>query len=185
VPGQPDTVTLNSEDLDPRRRAPMVVEFLENVRLLPIVGVIWDSQQSGVRPDGEAVLDRNFDLDKLNVKIAQPVRGRSAEPAVLDGQTILLGQEIMWSSIRDYIDQPVSVELEDNTQFLKVVSNRTMGPKDTVRMLNPLGGLGETLLVRGELPSKSEFSTIPQVRRVRRMWAVLYESAFSARVAPP
>ncbi|HUQ71526.1 MAG TPA: hypothetical protein VM165_18505, partial [Planctomycetaceae bacterium] len=179
VPDQPALVTLNSEELDPRRRAPMAIELLENIRLLPIVGVIWENQLPRVRQSGEAMLDENFDLANLEVKLAQKVRGRSAEPAVLDGQTILLGPEITWSSIRDYVDQPVSVELEDDTQFLKVVSNTTMGPKGTVRMLSPLGGLGESKLVRGELPAKSsEFASLPQVRRTHRMWAVLYESAF-------
>jgi hypothetical protein len=177
---QPEIVLLNSETLDPRGRAPATVVNAESIQLLPVIGVIWDVKQPRFVPKGEAVLEAEYDLNKLNVEIAQSVRGISAEPLVLNNQTILLGGEILWGDIARFRDVPVCVEFEDGTQALKVVSDTTMGPKNSVRMLHPLGGLGEPILARGELPSKqTDFSDLPQVRRVRPMRVVLYDAAIA------
>ncbi|WP_417380078.1 hypothetical protein [Gimesia sp.] len=179
TPGQSDAVLLNSDRLDPRNRAPVEVIHQDSLRLFPIIGVIWNDCETRTGT-GEAILDETYDLNKLDIKVAQTVNGLSAEPFVLNKQKILLGSEIHWTDIGRHIDRPVSVELKDKRQFLKIVSNSTMGPKDTVRVLNPLGGLGEPIIVHGGFPKKQsdDFKHIPQVQRVRPMHVVLYTSAF-------
>ncbi|MBR9804464.1 hypothetical protein GYB59_23445, partial [bacterium] len=177
--GQSDTIVLRSENLDPRNCPPDEVVFLDDVRILPVIGVIWDFDNTLPRPRVEAVLDEHYRLDRLDVTTVQPVTGISAEPIVLSKQLVLLGSEIHWGEIHTYVDTAVSVELiDDDNTILKVVSSKTLGPQNTVRMLHPLGGKGESEMVRGELPDgDSAFAEIPRVRRVRPLRAVLYETA--------
>ncbi len=179
IMGQSDTIVLRSENLDPRNCPPDEVVFLKDVRILPIIGVIWDFNHTLPRPRVEALLDEHYSLERLDVKTVQPVTGISAEPVVLSKQLVLLGSEISWNEIHAFVDTAVSVELvDDDDTILKVVSSKTLGPRNTVRMLHPLGGKGESEMVRGELPrSDSVFGKIPQVRRVRPLRAVLYETA--------
>lgn len=178
APEQPDIVILHSEDLDPRTRAPVTLELVDDVKILPIIGVIWDFSPVVGRGKGEAVVDSAYDLSKMRISLALPVKGVSAEPLVLSGQTVLLGEEIDWKELDNHVDEAVNIELENGAQYLKSVSETKIDKAGEARVFNPLGGLGDPVIgVYLGASGRDISGRFERVRRIRRMMVVLYESA--------
>jgi hypothetical protein len=107
------------------------------------------------------------------IEIAFKVRGSSAEPLALHGQTVLGGRCLTPKDIASLEDALVAVSA-DHTAILKRVGKSVPGAKH-VRHLNAVGGRGESMLIRLQEVENDRFSEIPLLDSAREVLGVLYD----------
>lgn len=168
----PGFVVLASDAIDPHRRPPSLHVPAQEVRLLKIVGILFDGRPHYPRPVQEAVTTQAMScLEKI--EIAFRVRGTSAEPLALDGQTVLGGRCLTPEDIASMEDSLVAVATEDAAIF-KRVGKSVPGGKH-VRHLDAIGGRGESTLIRLEEVEDDPFDQIPLLQSARQVLGILYE----------
>jgi len=165
-----NVVVLASEAEDPLKRPPTVFLPAEEVRLLNVVGILFDDRPHFPKPSEEAELLDYFDLSE-NIQLVFRVRGNSAIPLALPGQTILGGSLVMTSQLDRLEGTPVAISTSDGSAFKKI--GKAVPGNRHVRQFESIGGLGESMLVRTE-DIKDSFNTLPLMQSIRRVLGVLY-----------
>lgn len=171
-PDTPGFVVLASEAENPSRRTPTLVLPAAEVRLLKVVGILFESQPRRRGGGDEAVLATNANtLGK--VEIAFRVRGDSALPMALPGQLVLGGRCLTPEELSATENQPVAISTSAGDVF-KRVGKVVMGAKN-VRQFESIGGRGESLLVRTEEVDGEPLSRLPLMHSVRHIVGIFYE----------
>ena len=169
---KPGFVVLASDAIDPSRRPPSILVPAQEVRLLKIVGILFDSRPHYPRPVQEAVLARDMScLEKI--EIAFKVRGTSAEPLALHDQTVLGGRCLTPEDIATMEDALVAVATDHAAIFKRV--GKSIPGGQHVRHLDAIGGRGESTLMRLEEVENDQFGQIPLMRTAREVLGILYE----------
>lgn len=169
---KPGLLILASDAIDPKRRPPSMAVPAQEVRLLKIVGILFDRRPYYPRPVEEAVPARDVGcLDK--VEIAFRVRGTSAEPLALPGQMVLGGRGLTPEDVASMKDRLVALATDRAAMFKRV--GMPVPGAQHVRHLEAIGGRGESTLVRLEEVENDPFSQIPLLRSAREILGILYE----------
>jgi len=153
------------------KRPPTVFLPAEEVRLLNVVGILFDDRPHFPKPSGEAELLDSTDFSE-DIQLVFRVRGNSAIPLALPGQTILGGGLIMPSQLDRLEGTPVAISTSDGSAFKKI--GRAIPGNPHVRQFESIGGLGESMLVRTE-DIEDSFNTLPLMQSIRRVLGVLYD----------
>jgi tetratricopeptide (TPR) repeat protein len=169
---KPKVVVLSSEAENPLKRPPSVLLPTEEVRLLNVVGILFDDRPRFPRSSEEAELLNHFDIAE-NIQIVFRVRGDSAIPLALPGQIILGGSLVMTSQLDELEGSPVAIATSEGSAFKKI--GKPIPGAQHVRQFGSIGGLGESMLVRTENLEDS-FSDLPLLHSIRRVLGVLYET---------
>jgi hypothetical protein len=167
----PNLVVLASEAENPSKRPPTLFLPVEEVRLLNVVGILFDNRPHYPKPSQEAELLDHFDFSE-DIQLVFRVRGDSAIPLALPGQTILGGNLIMASQLDAFEGTPVAISTSDGSVFKKI--GKTVPGKPHVRQFDSIGGLGESILVRTQ-DIEDSFNTLPLMYSIRRVLGVLYD----------
>jgi hypothetical protein len=169
---RPNVIVLASEAENPLKRPPTVILPTEEVRLLNVVGILFDDRPRFPRLKGEAELVNDFDLFE-NVELVFRVRGDSAIPLALPGQTIIGGGSVMTSQFDEFEGNPVAIATSEGSAFKRIGKAVPRAPH--VRQFEAIGGLGESMLVRTE-DIEDSFTALPLLQSIRRVLGVLYET---------
>ncbi len=172
-PNREDMIFLSSETENPLHRAPPMSFKPHEIKLLKVVGVLFNSQPLSVRPErsNEAVeIEETTILNQ--VEIGFKVRRDSAVPFALPNQTVLGGEKIMIDDLSRNKEEIIAARLEDGSPVLKRVGNPVPGLEGTI-LMESVGGLGASAIVRTK-PSSSVPSEIPLIVDARRVIGVLY-----------
>jgi hypothetical protein len=148
---RPGAVALASEAEDPRTRPPSEVLPLEEVRLLKIVGVLFDDDVHYPRPSDEAALvnDSRF---LREIECACEVTGESAVPLALPGQRLLCGGSLAPAQLEAMKGSRVVIVLSETAGeevLFKRIGRALLGAGH-VRLFESVGGLGESVVARTE-----------------------------------
>jgi hypothetical protein len=164
-------VALGSEAENPLRRADSLFIPRAELRLLKVVGVLFNEEPFLDNVQAEAIpVDATARV--LQAKIAYRVQGDSALPFVLPGQLVLGGEAIDPDKLLTLRGAVVAVQTNKGA-FLKRVGEVV----DVVRGLvifESIGGLGSSEVAHTCEPQ--EESVFPVVRAVRQIVGVLYDS---------
>ncbi len=164
-------VGLTAETSNPLHRPPTLLVPKSQVTLLQVVGIVFDNDPSYPRPKDEATIDdRHTAMER--VEVAFKVRGESALPLALPGQTILAGAKIRPNELGLNEGEPVVIATTEGTAF-KRVGTLILGTKH-IRQFESIGGLGESIIVRVEERENDPFRDLPALQDVRRILGVLY-----------
>ena len=175
-----NTIVLNSEMLDFKRRPPSLVLSIEEVRLLEIMGFLFDDKDYGNNDNNkdEAILLETYNLTE-KITMACKVRGDSAIPLALEGQVILGGSQIFPKDFDGNIGKLIALATNENEQVFKRIGN-CVGPKNYshLRIFDTIGGLGNSKTFRTEELEDDPFGKIPSIipDSVREVLGVLYIS---------
>jgi len=168
---KPGFVTLGSEAENPLHRPPSLLLPTEEVRLLKVVGILFDDRPLFPKPNEEAALvDESDFLEKI--ELAFKVRGDSALPLALPGQTILGGSRLMPSQLKEMEGSLVAVATSDGSAFKRI--GKAVPAVPHVRQFEAIGGHGESLLVRIE-DIEDAFADLPLFQSARHIMGVLYD----------
>jgi len=163
-------IALGSEAEDPRKRPPSVFLPMEEVRLLRVVGLLFDDRPHYPRAKEEAVLVNDaYLLEKTEV--VWEVREDSALPLALPGQTILGGSCLMPDQLQGTEGHLVAIATSDGS-VLKRIGKALPGARH-IRVFESVGGLGESMLVRTEEVDDT-FGDLPLLHSAHRVLGVLY-----------
>jgi len=165
-------VVLAAETSNPIERPPALLLPASEVRLLPVVGVLFDNRPVSPLPDGEAEIDEACQILDDDVKIAFTVRGESALPLVIEGQTILGGRRVHSADMRSMEGKVIALATSRGCAFKRV--GRTLADATHVRQFESVGGLGESILARTEEVEDDRFGTLSLVESAREILGVLY-----------
>lgn len=168
----PNVVALASEAENPLKRPRSVLLPTKEVRLLNVVGILFDDRPHFPKPSEEAKLLNDFDLVK-NVQLVFKVRGDSAIPLALPGQIILGGGLVMTSQLDELEGSPVAIATSEGSAFKKI--GKAVPGTPHVRQFESIGGLGESMLVRTE-DIKDSFNALPLMQSIRCVLGVLYDT---------
>lgn len=169
---KPHELALSSEAEDPRKRPPTVFCDQAEVRLLPVIGVLFDESPFYSRADGEAVLDVRY--RGLNgVSVAFRVRGESAEPVALNRQYVLGGKEVAASDLATCQGMIVAITCSDMSVLKRVGS--TIPGASNVCHLEAVGGHGNSLLIRLSEMEDDPLKGLPLMQFARHVLGVLYD----------
>ena len=169
----PDLVVLSSETEDPRRRPQPLFLPASEVRLLKVVGVLFDSSTLVPRPTGEAkAVTSSSLLDEIEV--AFNVDGDSALPLLLPRQKVFGGRQLAATELVSYRGRPLAVATEGSEAAVKRLGRQLSRQAEHVWILEPVGARGESMLVRLEAKPDDRFGDIPLARCVRPILGVLY-----------
>jgi len=171
--GNPEVIALGSEAENPLKRPPSLVLRSEEVRLLRVVGVLFDNRPHYPSSTDEAVLVTDAGLLK-DIKIVFRVRkdSMSALPLALPGQSILGGFCLTPGQIAEMEGCPVAIATTDGTVFKRI--GRAVLGAPHVRQFESIGGRGESMLARTE-DVEGLFSNLPELVSARQVLGVLYE----------
>ncbi|MFC1650575.1 AAA family ATPase [Candidatus Latescibacterota bacterium] len=167
----PQYISLSSDSEDPTKRPESLLLPTYEVKLLKVIGILFDYTPNYIPSSEEAVLE-NKPKFLNNVKIAYKVKGYSALPLALPGQIILGGETLINDQLETMENNYVAID-SSGGPFLKRISRSIPGAKH-VRMFESIGGLGESMLVRTE-DVEDSFSSLPLFRTARNVLGVLYE----------
>lgn len=170
--GNPELIALGSEAENPLKRPHSVFLPTEEVRLLRVVGVLFDERPYYPRQTEEAVLVTDLSGIK-SVKIVFRVRGESALPLALPGQTIIGGRCLTPSQIAEMEGSPVAIATTEEAVFKRI--GRDVPGAQHVRQFESIGGLGASILVRME-DVEGSLSNLPIFVSAREVLGVLYEA---------
>ncbi len=165
-------VVLGSEAEIPLKRPPTIFLPAEEVRLLNVVGILFDDRPHFPRPSDEALLLDHFDITD-NVQLVFKVRGDSAIPLALPGQIILGGKLLKINEIANMKGTPVAISTSEGS-FLKKIGESLPG-YPYIRQFESIGGLGESILLRTEGIEGPSIS-LPEIYSIRKILGVLYDS---------
>ncbi len=156
---------------NPLRRPPSVILPTAEVRLLKVIGILFDESSPIPRTNQEAELANDVGL-LLPVKTAFRVDGKSALPLALPGQTILGGNFQLPDQI--IVGSLVAVGMTDGTVYFKR-AGRTVPGSVHIRQFESIGGLGESILIRIGGKEADIYGQIPVMQSVRRILGVFYD----------
>lgn len=173
-------IILSSEMLDFKRRPPSLVLPAEEVRLLEVIGFLFDGKMYGKdKINDEAILLENYKLSE-QITMAFRVRGESAVPLALDGQVILGGPQIFAKNFDTNIGKLIALATNENEQVFKRIGKSIKTNKFShLRIFDTIGGLGESKTYRTDDLEDDPFGKIPVIipNSVREIVGVLYISA--------
>ncbi len=166
----PETIVLGSDAENPLDRPPSLLLPTGEVRLLMVVGVLFDDRPHYSRQRGEAILvdDADF-LGRLEVVFK--VTGDSAIPLALPGQMILGGGCVTPDQLNEMEGRLIAVATSEGAAFKRVGAAVSGAPY--LRQFESVGGLGESMLVRTE-EVDGGFQDICLMLSARRVLGVLY-----------
>jgi len=167
----PEFITLGSEATNPLKRLRSLSLHIKEVRLLKIVGMLFDDQPHYPRPMGEAALVNDAELLK-KVELVFRITGDSASPLALDKQIIFGGSSVMPSQLTEMEGLLVAVATSEGTAFKRV--SKIIPGVPHVRLFESIGGLGESMLIRTE-ELEDGFDNLPLLLSARHILGVLYE----------
>ncbi len=167
----PGFVALGSEAENPLKRPPSLFLPAEEVRLLKVVGIIFDNRPHYPKAADEAALIDNSDVLE-NVELVFKVTGDSAVPLALPGQTILGGAHLSGSHLSEKEGHPVAISTSDGAAFKRI--GKTIPGAPHVRQFESIGGLGESMLVRTE-DVENEYASLPLLHSARLVLGVFYD----------
>jgi hypothetical protein len=167
----PDLVGLAAESPNPLRRPVTLLVPKDQVTLMQVVGVVFSDAAIFPKPKDEATIcDGQNGLE--HAEVAFKVRGESALPLVLPGQTILAGAKIRPNEVRSHEGEPMVIATSEGTAF-KRVGDLISGARH-VRRFESIGGLGESLVLRMEECDNDAFGRVPLLEDARKIIGVLY-----------
>jgi hypothetical protein len=138
---------------------------------MQVVGVVFSDAAIFPKPKDEGTIcDGQNGLE--HVEVASKVRGESALPLVLPGQTILAGAKIRHDEVRSHEDEPMVIATSEGTAFKRV--GRLISGTRHVRQFESIGGLGESLILRMEERDNDAFGRMPVLVDARKIIGVLY-----------
>lgn len=168
----PNSIVLTSEAEDPTKRPPAQFLPAAEVRLLKIVGILFDDQPFYTKSREEAApVSAPGVLGK--VEVAFKVRGQSAMPLALPNQYVLGGASIAPNEFAGMEGHLVAVSTAEGAVFKRVGAALPGAPH--VRLLEAIGGKGASMLVRVEEVRKDNYQKVPLMTSARRIVGVLYE----------
>jgi AAA domain-containing protein len=165
----PSYVALGSEEPNPLKRAPSLFVRTDQVRLLKVVGVLFDQPRILAKGTPEAYED-NASMLIAAIESVFRVEGESALPLALPGQVVLAGALIDTHQLPTMKDVIVAVETTAGG-LLKRVAGTDMD--DGTILLDAIGGLGGSVLAR--IGSPSAPSPLPKIKKCRRVVGILYD----------
>jgi hypothetical protein len=164
-------IALGSEDENPLNRAPSLFLPRAEVQLLKVVGVLFDDPSTPVSSTAEAfAIDIGSRLTE--VETAYRVQGDSALPLALPNQLVLGGLPIPPRELPTHCRSIVALETTEGDPKLKRVG-ASVDESQGLHMFESIGGLGDSMAAY--IINPTEASTIPIVKRARRIIGVLYE----------
>jgi hypothetical protein len=164
-------VGLTAETSNPVRRPRTLLVSKRHVTLMQVVGIIFSNDPVYPKPKDEATID-DAHAGLQQVEIALKVRGESALPLALPGQTILAGAKMRANELALNEGEPVVIATNEGTVFKRV--GKLISGTRHVRQFESIGGLGESIIVRVEEYDKDAFRKLPILEDVRRIIGVLY-----------
>ena len=169
---RPEILGLCSEAEDPLKRSPTLILPTEEVRLLMVVGILFDDRPHHTESNEEASIVSKADIfDK--VELVFKVRGISALPLALDGQAILGGCCLTPTQVNQMEGQLVAVSTSEGSAFKRIGQAIPKAPH--VRMFESVGGLGESMLIRTE-DINDAYDGVPLMTSARQVLGVLYNT---------
>ncbi len=171
-PTNPGIIGLGSEAENPLDRLRSLFLPINEVRLLKIVGILFDDRPYFPRPSGEAALVNDSHLLE-KVDLIFQVRGDSALPLALPGQMILAGSSLTPSQLGEMEGRLVAIATSEGMAFKR--TSKAVPGVPHVRQFESIGGLGESMLVRTQ-DIEDTFGSLPLLLSMRLVLGVLYES---------
>ena len=144
---RPEVVVLGSEAQNPLKRAPSLILPTDEVRLLKVIGVLFDDRPLYPKTSQEAAPELNPELLQ-KVRVAFRATGDSALPLALPGQLILGGEPVLPNQLEEMEGQLVALATTEGS-ILKRVGTAIPG-MPYLRQFESIGGMGESTLVRTE-----------------------------------
>ena len=173
----PEVIALSSEDTNPIKRAPSLLLPVAEVRLLEIIGVIFDKNPLWTNNYEEACLIEDYKFP-YKPKIAFKISGESALPLALQDQIVLGDEELLTSQLEENKGKLVAIAFSGKEAFKRIgeyIPNQTR-----LRLFESIGGLGESILVRTEEIENDPFDKIPLFETAYRIIGIIYlNSLFS------
>ena len=168
----PQVIALGSEDPNPLNRKQSLLLPSEEVRLLQVVGVLFDRIPHEPRDQEAALL--NAYRPQIEPQIAFTVRGDSALPLAIRGQTLLGADKILATQLEENKGEFVAVAFSGNQAFKRIGESLPGHPR--LRMFESIGGLGDSILLRTEKVVDDPFRDIPLFETAYRIVGVVYDS---------
>ncbi|MBN2285921.1 MAG: AAA family ATPase [Tissierellales bacterium] len=169
----PEVIALSAENANPINRSPSLLLPVEEVRLLEIIGVIFDNSPDWKNRNGEAALVEDYRM-AFNPKIAFKVRGDSAIPLALNGQTVLGGETITRDQLGNNEGGLVAVSFNGHDAFKRIGSSVPNQPR--LRLFESIGGIGESLLLRTEEIEDDPFYEVPLIdETIYKIAGIIYK----------
>lgn len=167
----PEVIALSSEDINPIKRAPSLLLPVAEVRLLEIIGVIFDDKPSWKNNHGEAYLIEDYTFP-YKPKIAFKIRGESGLPLALPDQIVLGDEQLLPSQLEQNKGQLVAIAFSGKEAFKRIGECIPSQPR--LRLFESIGGLGESILVRTEEIENDPFDKIPLFETAYRIIGIIY-----------
>ncbi|MEJ2704644.1 MAG: hypothetical protein P8Z79_19590, partial [Sedimentisphaerales bacterium] len=114
----PQVIALGSEDPNPLNRKQSLLLPTEEVRLLQVAGVLFDRSPDEPR-DQEAALLNTYH-PPIEPRIAFTVRGDSALPLAIPGQTLLGADQILPTQLEENKGEFIAVAFSGNQAFKRI-----------------------------------------------------------------
>jgi len=114
----PEVIALSSEDPNPLSRKQSLLLPTEEVRLLQVIGILFDERPHGLIDVEAALLDVYHPHRK--VQIAFNVRGNSALPLAIPGQTVLGADQILATQLEENKEALVAAAFSGNEAFKRI-----------------------------------------------------------------
>lgn len=169
----PEVIALCAENSNPINRSPSLLLPAEEVRLLKIVGVFFDNSPDWKNNKGEAALVEGYKIPN-EAKIAFNVRGDSAIPLALNGQTVLGTEVITYDQLKNNIGELVAVSFNGKDAFKRIGNAVPSQPR--LRLFESIGGIGDSLLLRTEEIEDDPFYEVPLIdNTIYKISGVIYE----------
>ena len=154
---RPDLIIIGSEAENPLKRPPSLFLPANEVRLLQIVGVLFDFTPNYSRRSDDAVLESASGvLDRIQLVFR--VDRDSALPLAIEGQVILGGELLSPARLAQSEGRLVAVATSDGSALKRV--GQVVPGAPHVRMLESVGGLGDSMLVRTEDIEDGQFGSV-------------------------
>jgi AAA domain len=169
---KPEVVIIGSEAENPLKRPPSLFLPATEVRLLQIVGVLFDFTPHYSRSSDDAVHEPNYSgLD--GIQLAFRVDRESALPLAIEGQMIVGGAGLSLTLLPEREGSIVALATSEGCALKRI--GKAVPGASHVRMFESVGGLGESMLVRTEDLEEDQLGNLPLLHSAREVLGVLYE----------
>lgn len=168
----PEVVALSSESVNPMKRIRSLLLPAREVQILPIVGILFDDRRYWPR-NGEATLLDAYALPRAVTSVFK-VREDSALPLALPGQKVLGADQILPSQLEENRGELVAVAFSGREAFKRIGEAIPGHPR--LRLLESIGGLGDSFLIRTERIDNDPFEDVPVFEMAYRIIGVLYDN---------
>ena len=176
---RPDLIALFSDRTNPLERPPSLLLPSDEVTLLKVVGVIFESQPfySRRKPTDEAVLINNCDFQN-QIRSIFRVQGKSALPLALEKQKVITGKKLSIAELDSYKGKIVAIKVLEGKEnhpnyYLKRIGSSIEGIPH-LRSFETIGH-GDSLLLQTEKISGDPHSQLPFMESALLVLGILYE----------